>query len=401
MSTKTPKLVALTLYRNLLRAAKPFTAPSPHARVLNSLLNRTGIDDHLPDWEGLVVSTARDLKEQGGEGTKRLEGDKNIESTQGVDRKESIPPNQTSQRLFRRLLREVVCAGDPNGIAKSTWPSLVDPTILWNVIRREFRDGPSSHSVNFDVATRRQVAFRALRELNKKLCYFDHLEKSSSIPLPYQGASRVSPLPFIPSSEYLRPGVFLLAHPHMTGDSFFSKAVICILEHQDENKRIDGEDEESASKRAVDVPGLQTYGLIVNRASVHSDTGRNRTLKEAFEQQAFPGKLIEVFGDSIVREGGPVHVALQMLHSLPSSTDEDSSNGMSIGGRIIPVIPEDNDSSTALYSDRATYFQGEIFKAMAAVEDGRMDHGMIHTAAMTAPIFSLCFLMFSFSPPPF
>ncbi len=372
MTTVAPSVVVLRLYRNLLRAAKPFTSPSPNARVLNCLLSRTGIDDHISDWEAFVSATPNNAQEEGP--TESYNRGKITDNIRVDANKEIIPPNRTNQRLFRRLLREVICGGDQKGLAKSTWPSLVDPTILWNVIRREFRDGPTCQSVYFDTATRRQVAFRSLRELNKKLCYYDHLEQSSPDPLPHQRAWRVSPLPFAPSVEYLRPGAFLLAHPHMTGDSCFSKSVICILEHEDESKTKVGEDDESALKRVVNLPGLQTYGLIVNRASIHSDTGRNRTLKESFEQHILPEKLAEVFGDSIVREGGPVHVALQMLHSLPS-TEEDSSEDESIGGRVIPMIPEEDESSTALYSDRATYFQGEIFKAMNAVEDGRMDQG--------------------------
>jgi hypothetical protein len=377
-SPKLPSLVVVRLYRNLLRAAKPFTAPAPHARAINCLLSRTGIDDHISDWEAFVSAApkentqdqARDLtvSYQSG-GSDKLSNNSNSQN----NTKEVIPPNRTPHRLFRRLLREVVCAGDQNGILKSSWPSLVDPEILWNVIRREFRDGPSCQSIHFNPATRHQVAFMSLRELNKKLSYLDHLEKTSPDPLPHQAAWHVSKLPFTPPAAYLRPGAFLLSHPHMN-DSFFSKTVICILEHEDENKKSAGEDEESASKRNANLPGQQTYGLIINRPSVRDDTGKNRTLKEAFEENMLPGKLAEVFGDSIVREGGPVHVALQMLHSLPTTSDE-GSNENPVGGRVIPMIPEGDDTSTALYSDRASYFQGEIFKAMTAVEDGQMDRG--------------------------
>jgi hypothetical protein len=71
--------------------------------------------------------------------------------------------------------------------------------------------------------------------------------------------------------------------------------------------------------------------------------------------------LADVFGNSTVKDGGPVHVALQMLHSLPGSEE----NG--VGGTLIPAIPEAEDSSTAEFSDRATYFQGDVFKAISAV----------------------------------
>jgi len=372
-SPKLPPVVILRLYRNLLRAAKPFTAPSPNARFLNCLLSRTGIDDHISDWKSFVSAApkgnqekARDLTVQYRSGTSSTGSDQN-------DTNEVIPPNRTYQRLFRRLLREVVCGGDQEGMAKSTWPSQVDPMVLWNVIRREFRDDPNCQSIHFNAATRCQVAFTGLRELNKKLSYLDHLERTSPEPLPNQAAWNVSPLPFKPSSSHLRPGAFLLAHPHLN-NSFFGKTVICILDHEDENKKSEMEDDESASKRTMNLPGQQTYGLIVNRSSIHADTGKNRTLREAFGQHMLPAKLAEVFGDSIVREGGPVHVALQMLHTPPSSSEE-GGDDKSIGGRVIPMIPKDDGTSTALYSDRATYFQGEIFKAMTAVEEGRMDRG--------------------------
>jgi hypothetical protein len=168
----------------------------------------------------------------------------------------------------------------------------------------------------------------------------------------------------------------------MTGESFFSKAVICILEHDDKGQQPEeNKEDDRTRKRNINLPGLQTYGLIVNRASVHIDTGRNRTLKESFEQHMLPGRLAEVFGDCIVREGGPVHVALQMLHSLPKSSTGDEVEGTttndpkSIGGRIIPMVPSGDETNAAVPSERAVYYQGEVFKAMTAVEDGRMDHG--------------------------
>ena len=70
-----------------------------------------------------------------------------------------------------------------------------------------------------------------------------------------------------------------------------------------------------------------------------------------------------------------------MLHSLPESTTttekEGSKDPKSIGGRVIPMVPNGDDSNTVVNSERSIYYQGEIFKAMTAVEDGRMDHGTI------------------------
>jgi hypothetical protein len=117
----------------------------------------------------------------------------------------------------------------------------------------------------------------------------------------------------------------------------------------------------------------QTYGIIVNRVSVVAETGKNRTLKEAFDENMFPERLADVFGDSMVKDGGPVHVALQMLYSL-SGSEEDK-----IGGTLIPMIPDDDEtenSSTPQFSpDKAIYFQGDVFKAMRAFDKGKLDSG--------------------------
>ena len=360
-------IVALRLYKNLLRAAKPFTAPSPQARVLNCLLSRTGIDDHIHDWETFVSTPRKEAPHEHARNLHVSYRSRTQESANNEGNVEVTAPHRTAPRLFRRLLREVVCAGDLNSFVKASWPSQVDPTILRSVIRREFREADASQSRLFSVATRRQVAFMALRELSKKLCYLDFLEENSPDVLLQQKAWNVSSIPFQASTSYLRPGAYLLAHPNMT-DSYFGKTVVCILEHEEAQQQDD-----TVEKRAVSFPGQQTYGLIVNRACINSATGKQRTLREAFEQNMLPGKLADVFGNFIVRDGGPVHVSLQMIHSPPTTTAEGEIIDNPIGGRLIPMIAETEESSTALYSDRATYFQGEIFKAMVEVEEGRLD----------------------------
>ena len=244
------------------------------------------------------------------------------------------------------------------------FPSQVDTSTIQSVIRREFRDDISSVSKSFDHLTRRQVAFTALRELNRKISFFEKAKYNSPEYLPQQAAWHVSPLPFSPPAAYLKPGAFLVSHPKMT-DSFFSKSVICLLDRKYNNG--------------------QTYGVIINRTSVNTETGKNRTLKEAFDDNMLPTKLAEAFGDLEVKRGGPVHVALQMLYSLPGSEEN------SIGGSIIPMIPDDEDSSTAIFSDRATYFQGDVFKAITAVEKGTLDRGTsIHYKQSCAVSSILC-----------
>jgi putative AlgH/UPF0301 family transcriptional regulator len=382
------------LYRNLLRTAKPFTGtgtPSTSeshnkAVVLSCLLQRTGIDDHIKDWDGFIQQVpqdefstedrARDLTYSYGE---RLQDGGTAPSTATL----SSSNRRTYQRLFRRLLREVVTGTE--GYAKMVFPSQVDSTKLRRVIQREFRCGENAISKSFDDATRRHCAFVTLKELNKKLSYFENLSRNSPEPIPQQAAWQVSALPFHPPSSYLRPGVFLVSHPYMS-DSYFSKTVICILEHTpldfvhedsgDEDNQAVSSGEKTTDRipirkgRQTKIPG-QTYGIIVNRVSVHHETGQNRTLREAFQENMLPEKMANFFGDTVVREGGPVHVALQMIHSL-SSSPEGEEVAASVGGTIIPVVP-DLEENPIVYNDRKTYFQGNMFKAMTEVENGRLD----------------------------
>jgi hypothetical protein len=391
LSAKT-SLVTRRLYRNLLRTSEPFTEPSPDAAVLTCLLHRSGVDDHIKDWNAFV-SQDFENKNQAVDGYDSTLKEKARDLTQSYDKRNaadastsSTPThtNRTYQRLFRRLLREVVTG--PNGFGKMVFPSQVDTARLRKVIQREFRanerDGRTA-SAYFDDATRQRVAFAALRELNKKLSYYDWLKQNSPEPIPQQSAWRVSSLPTHPPASYLRPGVFLVSHPYMH-DSYFSKSVICILEHKglgsvledrsytkkdrdddDDGGMLSEEDDEERdritrrSARRTTPPG-QTYGVIVNRVSLQNDTGQNRTLGEVFREHMLPERLADVFGDSVVREGGPVHVALQMIHSLPSSPEQQDV-ASDVGGTVIPCISE-GDESPALYSDRATCFQGNMFK---------------------------------------
>ena len=283
------------------------------------------------------------------------------------------------------------------------FPSTVDTSIIQSVIQREFRDDISSVSKSFDYSTRRQVAFTALRELNKKISFFEMAKRVTPKYIPQQAALHVSPL--LPSSSsssttttttatpitatksssststkkysYLKPGTFLISHPKMM-DSFFSKSVICILDRKNNNNNKNNNQSSQQQQ--------QTYGIIVNRLSINGETGKNRTLKEAFDDNMLPERLADTFGDKEVKRGGPVHVALQMLYSLPGSTKN------TIGGnRIPPMIPppssphhnvssRDKKSTTtttpaSTSPDRTTYFQGDVFKAITAVEKGILDRG--------------------------
>lgn len=142
-------------------------------------------------------------------------------------------------------------------------------------------------------------------------------------------------------------------------------SVICILDYENEVKN------ESAAKR-FDLDALgPTYGLIVNRLSLKDDTDEKRSLREAFDENMLPERMADIFGDMPVKDGGPVHPSLQMLYSLPGSKEN------TIDGTLIPTIPTDtiDDASTAEYTDRATYFRGNVFDAMTAIKYGKLEKG--------------------------
>jgi len=288
-----------------------------------------------------------------------------------------------ADRLFQTLLAEVV-TGSPHGggVRQMQIPATVDCGRLSQVIRREFRRSTDDDS---DAAVRRDVAFRALRELHKKIAYAASLAPSLAEP---QAAAQphVHALPLQPASAYLRPGAYLLAHPLLTG--YFRRTVICLLDHVPE----DDEDDDATPIRK----SYGTYGLIVNRVSYsirqrkHSSSGESSgtdddllplTLPDILKPVALPDDLLRAFGGAAVREGGPVHFSLQMLHAATSSQQEQ------LGGCILPTVqlPEDAaadaagdppaapPTSTAVDTDQAVYYRGNLPQVAAAVAAGELD----------------------------
>ena len=102
--SQSSSLIICRLYRNLLRASKPYTT-SPDARVLNCLLHRTGVDDDIQDWDGYVAANpdTENIGEQA----------RDLNISYGRSNKDNVVPhNRTHHVLFRRLLREVVAGPD-------------------------------------------------------------------------------------------------------------------------------------------------------------------------------------------------------------------------------------------------------------------------------------------------
>lgn len=266
--------------------------------------------------------------------------------------KSSLAERKEPQRvLFRRLLREVIAGVD--GMRQMQFPqeAMETSTNLQQLIRREFR---ADHDGVFDLAARTQVAFLALRELNKKLSRAEALEQKNKQGLTEeemrlrnqgQAAKHVSRIPLKPK-EYLQPGAFLLAHPLLTG--YFRRTVICILDHSERSSSGEG----------------GTYGLIVNRMGVSPNTGKNQTLADVL--RTVPPELAESFGKCAVRDGGPVHMSLQMIHAADTT--------QLAGGTVLSMLTDD-DKSTALNTDRAIFYKGDIVQAADAVKNGALDRG--------------------------
>ena len=334
-------LVLRRLYRSLLKVAKPFDDfQSPTSSALCCLIHRTGIEDEN-SWDEL-------LREHIGD-------------------KDDFPsPNDQSpphHRLFRKLLREFVSGSGTLGIRQMMFPSHRNPSStprLVDLIRREFKcpvveseepaspkDGDSL-SQGHTLETRKEVAFLALRELSKKLAWSETLAAEAPTPHRNQAARWVAPLP-IQASEYLQPGAFLIAHPLMSG--YFRRSVICILDHQEEDS-------------TTSLYG--TYGLVVNRVCVGT-SGRNLSMAEILHP--IPSSLERAFSGFMVKEGGPVHMSLQMLHGETPVAEESEQ----IGGTLLPMIVPNGETSTALHTGSAVYYKGDILKAAEAVLAGQID----------------------------
>lgn len=339
MSKNNP-LILRRLYRSLLKASQPFTTqrkgfPSP--AVMTCLLHRTGAEDR--SWPDFLRGL--DENDEG-------EGD-DEDSTEDRDARASS--------LFSKLLRKVV-AGAPHGVRQMQVPAAVDCGRLQQAIRREFR----RDSDRLDPAVRREVGFRALRALHKKLAYAESL-KPQAAAHPQQAARNVHALPLRPPSSYLRPGAYLLAHPLLPG--YFRRSVICILDHADEENDDDGGDGTARIRKSYG-----TYGLIVNRTATHPVSCKTLTLPDVLKPLALPDALVAAFGGAPLREGGPVHFSLQMLHASTAEREEETQ----IGGCVLPTVPvASEDQSTATDTDKAVYYRGSVPYAAKAIEKGRLD----------------------------
>ncbi len=350
-----------------------------------------------------------------------------------------ITKSTTSQNylhLYKHLLRQLFLDEQENVLRQMQFPSQTTKRTedkddenkynvecimgkkLINLIQNEFRD--KSNSNIYTSAIKRETGFLVLRELQKKLLwaqsmgihddlfhYHEHTKNIGDIGavvyenemkrrmdeeryIQIQAANDVNRISTKSSSLFLQSGVFLIAHPMLRG--IFDRSVICILQHTERKKmesNLEGFEEEEQSDdddddTDMDISAAQnggTYGVIINSPLTVGIPGsdsrsgirrRNRTLREVIRNDSLPEGVRLAFGDSPVRNGGPVNLSIQMLR-YASPEDEEK---LKIGGIVLPQVLVNDDVSTAMYSDKAIYFGGDIIKAAQAVLDGDMERGM-------------------------
>jgi putative AlgH/UPF0301 family transcriptional regulator len=331
-----------------------------------------------------------------------------------------VPPHIM---LYKSCVREIISSHmnfptKTKTLHESNQTTVMDR--LKGVIQREFRGGDDSWSKRLPCVNdkhRREAAFLAFKELQKKLTWAESkLNYDTTAVETRTGndddaddgkcrdnlmAKDIERLPQKPASSYLQTGTYLVAHPLLTG--CFAKTVICLLEHTPSDS--DGEHEDDVSESLGG-----TYGIIVNKPlnkTIHQSehaTSKDRTLGEVIRHDCLPEGVTLAFGDCPVRNGGPVHLSVQMLRTTTSDEDEK----LKLGGSVLSMVVNDHDcsvdsgrasdcvetstlsekgstrtstsaaiknevKSTAMHTDSAIYFAGDIIKASQAVIDKDME----------------------------
>lgn len=396
------------LYRTLLRTTKYYTSRK-NGPILSSLLYRSGSDDDIDytvanqllfNKSDDTLSTNEDIddiisREEARDLSKPYKGlmeqrqiRENTDEESGTEIDSQISDGSMSDEdlhtfLYKGLLKEIVGSN-----AHMNFPSKVKReesnvmTRLKDVIRREFRGSDDSLSESYSEKIRRDAAFLALKELQKKLAWAETLglkleeEDNHQRKIENLVAKNIVPLPLKPASSYLKIGTLLVAHPMLTG--CFAKSVICILQHTASHPAIDIEKIEDID---LDDNMGGTYGLIVNKSlktgvpNHDSDQTRDRTLREVIRHDCLPEGIKLAFGDSTVRNGGPVNMSVQIIRT--STTDEEET--WKLGGTVLSMANDacsttvnDVVKSTAIDTDSAIYFGGDIIRASQSVIDNGM-----------------------------
>ena len=470
-----------------MRASKPFTPPSPNYAVLACLLHRSFISIELDEKAANYYHRGKGHKDVGDSvyvprgvdkameevSTEPLRPPDYIyygydnETTEYSDTEEEDPTlakrHDPQFLLFRRLLWSLfsdqdsydqTCWTKSNRCYQFPYQILRQHYKLRDMIRREFRVPVTAEesktepiiaahtsddyfSSAFSVKTRRETAFLALRSLNEKLSWADHLQQQSTQqqkkkdiksivhnavagasknisrkdinddrPSPKQAAKYVEPM-HVPKQRLsgsendipgmLAPGTFLVAHPLMEG--YFQRSVICILKYGKDRSGVSNKNDKT-EEHFTDADSAEdgddddddddfgAYGVIVNRGSMsETRNGKNRTLQDIVS--TLPKPLVGVFGNTPVKDGGPVHMpSIQMLcayYSNMGSTDGGGRGGSNadedpiqkIGGTKLPPLKTTAGGITT--EEKTVSFQGDILEAANLVETGQLDRGMFNS----------------------
>lgn len=398
--SKSKALVAKTLYRTLLRTAKLFSKDTPNGAILSSFLYRSGTDDYM-DYkaeaeikeskhkvvqEYISMNQARDLSQ----------------SYQDIIQRRKKPSQEWSNShyhgdeedkaefLYKGLVKQVVGEKQhmhfPHRILQEE-DSIMQR--LRHVIQSEFRSYENNESLSqyFDEKVRVKAAFLAMKELQKKLAWAESMGMQLNADGSYSRAEdqqvqlltlkNVIRLPTEDPSVYLQPGVFLIAHPLLTG--CFQRSIICLLQHTEGKSHKDDLDQDSEYKdeEGDDTIG-GTYGLVINspiRTGVPNHTSeqkRDRTLREIIRNDCLPEGIKTAFGSNPVRNGGPVNMSVQMMRKTTSEQEQK----LGLGGSLLQSGSshiQEMETSAALNDDCAFYHGGDIIKAAQSVIDNEIE----------------------------
>ena len=222
-------------------------------------------------------------------------------------------------------------------------------------------------------------------------------------------------------------GTLLIAHPLMTG--YFANTVIILLDHTAAPKK-DITDCKSAINNDESKGSGGTYGLIVNRHAIEANSAettlsRLELLRQQFEEKKerdlaeillqssdnekeepdddsqkadnvtrstsssarkpisllqavknddLPESVQLAFGDSPIREGGPVNLSIQMIHRKAVQNDAEigsTTDKGKVGGTLIPS--HFGEQPVAPNETEETYFGGDVIKASYSVLEGVSD----------------------------
>ncbi|KAL7556859.1 hypothetical protein ACA910_011829 [Epithemia clementina (nom. ined.)] len=160
-----------------------------------------------------------------------------------------------------------------------------------------------------------------------------------------------------------------------------------VLDNDDDD---DVDDDDLDDEFPSTAPSYGTYGVVVNRLAYSRSSGLPITLQETYTK--LPRDFEKAFGDSVVRDGGPVQGSLQMMHSMTLQQQEQQQleeEQQQQGGSKLKGIPltmamdprdvnddddddDDDDDENKAKSKVIIKFRGDIVQAAKMVVKQRL-----------------------------